>query len=668
MLVAAFVFFGQHALFSQALVDNPCTTPYPAGAEITVNNPCTNVSTAGMSALFSPGTCGSGGFDDGWAWFQGDGNQTTVSYTGTTGDPILHVFEVTTAPCGITQMGCSDNTGTGGNESVGPFATNAGTTYLIRIQNWFSNATTTGCLEVASITPVGDYFQATTGINGEKVGACLVTDCGPFVFTDDGGTTANYSNNIDAGGGYTPVNAVYRVFCPNTAGNCMQATFTEFVTANNLDVMFVRNGPTEMSPPFTGAPMQTTLWPSPPNPAIIGSALYGDLTASTPFTFTSTDASGCLTFAFLSSAVNTAAGWSATLQCVPCAGGPTGTDNNDCQTLTALCSGASISGNSTGPGINAEGCTGNACPAGGENHSDWYSFQAFSTGTLEITITPTTGTDDYDFAIYGPNPTCASLGSPIRCSDSGLSGTTGLTAAATDHTEDAAGDSFLQTMNVVAGQQFILVVDEWSANAGSGYTLSFGGTASLDCSILPVELTEFNVEYAPDLDIADVTWTTETERDCDYFVIEHSTNGTDFFDVAQIQGQGNTTSETQYYFGHKDPAVGINYYRLRQVDFNGDTDYSEIKTINILDEAYDMISAYPNPTTGKTDVIFNCYSKEESTLKLYNPQGKLIESKVLNCTPGGNRVSLDLSNERSGIYFVAISTNDKVYTTQIVKN
>ena len=122
-----------------------------------------------------------------------------------------------------------------------------------------------------------DYTQPIIGSGNEKVGACLVTDCGPFTYTDDGGFSGNYSNNIP--GVYNPNNAPYRVFCPDAAGQCMRVTFNSFVTANANDVLWVRNGPTEFSPNFTSAPTQTTLWPSPPAAASFDDGLFGNLNA-----------------------------------------------------------------------------------------------------------------------------------------------------------------------------------------------------------------------------------------------------------------------------------------------------------------------------------------------------------------------------------------------------
>jgi len=499
------------------------------------------------------------------------------------------------------------------------------------------------------IFPGVDYVHPTAGINNEFVGACLVADCGPFVYTDNGAFASNYANNIGAVG----FGGIYRVFCPETAGNCMQVTFNSFNVAAG-DYMTIGNGPTQNSTFFTTAP-------APASGQITG-------TPATPFSYTSTDASGCLTFRFYSGPSVTAAGWGATLQCVPCAGGPNGTDPNDCISMIPLCSGANVPGDATGPGIVAEGCNGTACPAGGENHTMWYQIQAQTTGTINVTITPTDPADDYDFAVYGPNATCGALGSPLRCSDSGTTGTTG-TGGDTDNTEDVTGNGQLAAINAIAGQTFIIVVDEWSPNpTGSGFNLGFGGTASLDCAILPVELNEFNAEYVADENVVDLFWSTASERDNDRFEVERSTDGVHFEIINTMKGAGTTTNETQYYTVDQDPSIGVNYYRLNQWDTDGNSKHSEVRAVNILDDVYDLLSFFPNPTNGKTEVIFNSYRKEEVYLEVTTFDGKSVVKMPLNAVKGGNRFDLDLTNLDGSMFIVTITTSEKVYAGKLMKN
>lgn len=506
---------------------------------------------------------------------------------------------------------------------------------------------------VSGNTQAQTYTHPTTGINSEYVGSCLVANCGPANYYDNGGAGSDYSNNI---------NSVYRVFCPSVAGNCMRVTFNSFNVEPRggwpfyswYDYLTVGNGPTQNSPLFYTSPAD-------------GSTGRIAGTPSVPFSYTSTDASGCLTFRFTSDGSVTRSGWSAVLSCVPCAGGPNGTDNSDCITKTPLCGTYSLSGQSSGPGIIAEGCTGSACPAGGENHTNWYVIKAQTSGTINITITPTTSSDDYDFAVYGPNVSCGSLGSPLRCTDSGNTGTTGTSSSAGDNTETVLGDGYVNTINANSGDEFYIVVDKWSPGVTGGYTMNFTGTASLDCSVLPVELSEFNVDYAPDLGVVDLIWKTATEHNNDFWEVERSIDGENWEVINTVKGAGTTEYETQYYVSDPDPYVGVNYYRLTQWDFNGNGRSSEVRTVNILDDLYDMISLFPNPTKGSTEVIFNSYTVEQAMLNVTNAEGKIVVNTPIETKKGGNRFDLDMSAQDRGLYIITITTRDKVYKTKLMK-
>lgn len=664
-LLLAFLILG-YALNSNAQCSN-CNANYPAGTFSTTSNTLTTVNTCiygGEYAVYNVTagetytwtTCGDASFDTqltlwtgascgtGFLAYNDDdcGLQSTITWTATfTGTVNLLVSSyncVNQSTCMTVQWACT---------SCGaiPGCTNPAA----------SNYNPAATVDDGSCVFAGvDYTHPTVGGAGEFVGACLVNDCGPFVYTDDGGLANDYSNNIGVPGW----GGIYRVFCPDLAGNCMQVTFNGYNSHNpagtaNDDYMTVGNGPTQNSPFFTTAP------------ATAAGRLQGDLTASTPFSYTSTDGSGCLTFRFYSGGATTRAGWNATLQCVPCAGGPNGTDNNDCTTYTPLCSGTSFNANSTGPGISPDGCSFGTCPAGGENFTNWYAFQISASGTLNITVTPQVATDDYDFAVYGPGVTCSNLGSPYRCSDAATTGVTG-TGGDVDASESAAGNGQVATMNVLVGETYFLVIDEWTPT-GAGFNLAFGGSASLDCTILPVELAEFTAEYAPDHGIVDLFWKTESERDNDRWEVEHSTDGVNWNIIYVVDAAGTTQNETQYYVAHTEPNIGVNYYRLNQWDINGNGKYSEIRAVNVLDDMYDMISTFPNPTSGKTEVIYNSYSNESVSVIVTDFSGKTIVNTAVEAVVGGNRFELDLSDQARGVYIVSITTRDKSYKTKLIK-
>jgi len=404
------------------------------------------------------------------------------------------------------------------------------------------------------------YLHPTTGIDGTYAGNCMTNTCSGTYY-DNGGAGGNYSNNISS---------YYRVFCPNTAGMCMTATFTSFDVQNDCtkDYLTVGNGATQNSPTIA-IPGVTT---------VVAGANRICGTPTVPFSVTSTDPSGCLVMRFTSNASTNAAGWAATLSCTPCAIGPTGTDPNDCINAIEICNDLPVTGVESGPGLVSESCTG--CTAGGENYSTWYYFCFATSGTFAFTIDPVTNTDDYDFALYGPGVTCGALGSPVRCSYAASTGNTGLKATVADVSEDVLGNGWVDTLHVEAGECYYMMVNHWSPPV-TGYTIDWSltdGATFVDCALLPVTITDFFGEAYDNNTIA-LQWETATELNNDHFRVDRSSDGSNFEPFMQVDGQANSTTPTTYFAVDNHPFEGPNYYALYQTDLNGKT--THLKTISV---------------------------------------------------------------------------------------
>ena len=265
-------------------------------------------------------------------------------------------------------------------------------------------------------------------------------------------------------------------------------------------------------------------------------------------------------------------------------GTSTPSGNQDCSNSILVCNDVSFSGNSSGFGTQElpnngtiDGCLTL------EHQSSWYTFQIATSGTISLNITTTY---DYDFAIWGPNVNCSSLGSPIRCSYSGLAGNTGLGNGATDLSDgDGTGsngglDAWVKPLNVVAGQTYIMLIDNFTANS-TPFTLDWtmSGGASLNCGALPIELLYFN---ANQLNCNEnlLIWSTATEINSDYFDVERSFDAIHFEFIGRIKAAGNSTSIVNYDFKDSKPYQGLNYYRLKQVDYNGDNEVFTIVSVD----------------------------------------------------------------------------------------
>jgi len=153
---------------------------------------------------------------------------------------------------------------------------------------------------------------------------------------------------------------------------------------------------------------------------------------------------------------------------------------SDCASAIPVCGNSDVSYFPTGPGViddqvNANG----SCLSANEHFSVWYQFTIATSGTLTFTISPQAPYNaDYDFAVYGPNKTCGTKGAPIRCNYAGVQAApnqTGLQLGLT-----ANSGAWSPAMNVVAGESYYLIVDNWSgANAALAFSMTWGGTATL---------------------------------------------------------------------------------------------------------------------------------------------------------------------------------------------
>lgn len=156
----------------------------------------------------------------------------------------------------------------------------------------------------------------------------------------------------------------------------------------------------------------------------------------------------------------------------------------DCATALGVCGNSNITYSPTGIGNTNESL--GDCLSTGEHNSIWYKFKIATSGTLTFVINPADPTVDYDWAVYGPNTSCGSLGFPIRCNAAtviGVNPDTGLNLTST--ITSAAGGSttpYCKYMDVIAGETYFLYLDNFQGGAStnvSPFTLTWGGTAAL---------------------------------------------------------------------------------------------------------------------------------------------------------------------------------------------
>jgi len=192
--------------------------------------------------------------------------------------------------------------------------------------------------------------------------------------------------------------------------------------------------------------------------------------------------------------------------------------------------------------------------------------------------------------------------------------------------------------------------------------LTFG---SLDGNPLPVELINFKAYLHNGQTF--LTWLTATEYNNSHFEIERSGNMIDFTKIGIVYSKAQNGSSTQvidYAYTDDAPKTGTNYYRLKQVDFNGLYSYSEVVSVtsNKENDLLESVIVYPNPTTGSANIIVPA-GDDDVQISLYNYNGVLLlEYKYNPLDP-----TIDLSQYASGLYMLKISRNGKHIVQRVIK-
>jgi uncharacterized delta-60 repeat protein len=141
-------------------------------------------------------------------------------------------------------------------------------------------------------------------------------------------------------------------------------------------------------------------------------------------------------------------------------------------------------------------------------------------------------------------------------------------------------------------------------------------------SALPLNLVEFRAEYKNG--ITTLKWKTLTETNTDHFEIQRGFNGNDFNEIGNVIAAGSSSTVQQYMFEDRSPQLGINFYRLKIIDADGNADHSKVVSIKTGD-AQKSITVFPNPVTDKSIIVqLNNLPQGTYNIELYNSIGQSV--------------------------------------------
>jgi len=198
------------------------------------------------------------------------------------------------------------------------------------------------------------------------------------------------------------------------------------------------------------------------------------------------------------------------------------------------------------------------------------------------------------------------------------------------------------------------------SDANSGNT----SLDACDCAalgiVVPVDFVSFQVKLEGNNTL--LNWATANEINNAGFEIQRSTDGQDYRKIGWITGQGNASERIDYSFVDENMQPNVQYYyRLKQMDFDGQYDYSRVVTSIYKDiKGFVLESINPNPSeSGFTTVKILSSKDQDLKVTVIDNMGKLLIDKSIKIGEGINFYKLNVNDLSAGTYFVKIASEEQ---------
>jgi len=198
----------------------------------------------------------------------------------------------------------------------------------------------------------------------------------------------------------------------------------------------------------------------------------------------------------------------------------------------------------------------------------------------------------------------------------------------------------------------------------SPFTISSEG--GLGQSPLPVELLNFEAKCLEDNSVK-IDWSTASENNSSHFDVRKSFDGFTWETIETVPSAGNSTELLSYSVIDRSMTNGNVYYRLKQVDIDGQYEIFDIVNTNCGEEINaNLLNIYPNPSSEEFYVDFNSIDLEEkATISVTDSKGMIVYSKDVWIEKGANFFIVDTIKGSEGIYFVQLTSDN--YKSKVLK-
>ncbi len=180
--------------------------------------------------------------------------------------------------------------------------------------------------------------------------------------------------------------------------------------------------------------------------------------------------------------------------------------------------------------------------------------------------------------------------------------------------------------------------------------------AKNNTNVLPVELISFELRCNNNSNI--LSWITASEINNDYFEVQRSIDALKWESIAIIEGAGNSSKMLLYSFTDKS-FDKTTYYRLKQVDFDGKYEYSDILISNCYNNSIESIELYPNPTFGTVNIKIVNWHTDKINVEVYDMMGRIVYNSDIELFNGMQTKTIDFSSLNTGLYHIRFMDNNK---------
>jgi hypothetical protein len=184
---------------------------------------------------------------------------------------------------------------------------------------------------------------------------------------------------------------------------------------------------------------------------------------------------------------------------------------------------------------------------------------------------------------------------------------------------------------------------------------------------LPVDLLSFDAKCENNSAI--ISWETASEINNAFFTVEKSQNMTDFYEISRVIGAGNSNRYLSYSVTDYELFGGYNYYRLKQVDFDGKATTYQAVSVNCsqIDIVIPNVVVYPNPFTDEINVVFENFEEEIVIIEIFDDLGRIILTKEFNPTQQSYHTIIDLNELKPAVYNFRTKSQKLIFNQKIVK-